>query len=292
MIVKKTDNLKNQQLNNSSKVRNFTKEEKEKLKKAVFDFQALLINQMLQSMRETKFNDEEDSLGYGNETFTELFDMQFSSAISINSRFGIAELLYEKLTGEKLIDDNAKISINNNLDTKKTINNNKRIQNFDSENKNINISNKKITSKYSFNVFDLLEKYDEIIKSSADAYNVDPNLIKAIIAAESNGNPNAISKAKAKGLMQLMDATAKSLGVKNVFNPVDNINGGTKYFKYLLDKYNGDIKLALAAYNAGPGAVDKYDGIPPYKETNNYINRVLNYYSLLKADRQELALNE
>jgi len=292
MIVKKTDNLKNSQLNNSSKVRNFTKEEKEKLKKAVFDFQALLINQMLQSMRETKFNDEEDSLGYGNETFTELFDMQFSSAISINSRFGIAELLYEKLTGEKLIDDNTKISINNNLDTKKTINNIKKIQNIDSENKNINISNKKITSKYSFNVFDLLEKYDEIIKSSADAYNVDPNLIKAIIAAESNGNPNAISKAKAKGLMQLMDATAKSLGVKNVFNPVDNINGGTKYFKYLLDKYNGDIKLALAAYNAGPGAVDKYDGIPPYKETNNYINRVLNYYSLLKADRQELALNE
>ena len=156
----------------------------------------------------------------------------------------------------------------------------------------INISNKKISSKYSFNVFDILEKYDETIKTSAETFDVDPNLIKAIIAAESSGNPNAISKAKAKGLMQLMDATAKSMGVKNVFNPVDNINGGTKYFKYLLDKYNGDIKLALAAYNAGPGAVDKYDGIPPFKETNNYVNRVLNYYSLLKADRQELALNE
>lgn len=292
MIVKKTDNLKNQQLNNSSKVRNFTKEEKEKLKKAVFDFQALLINQMLQSMRETKFSDEEDSLGYGNETFTELFDMQFSSAISVNSRFGIAELLYEKLTGEKLIDDNSKISINNDLKNKKSINNDNKIQNLDTKNKNINISNKKISSKYSFNVFDILEKYDEIIKTSAETFDVDPNLIKAIIAAESSGNPNAISKAKAKGLMQLMDATARSMGVKNVFNPVDNINGGTKYFKYLLDKYNGDIKLALAAYNAGPGAVDKYDGIPPFKETKNYVNRVLNYYSLLKADRQELALNE
>ena len=292
MIVKKTDNLKNQQLNNSSKVRNFTKEEKEKLKKAVFDFQALLINQMLQSMRETKFNDDEDSLGYGNETFTELFDIQFSSAISVNSRFGIAELLYEKLTGEKLIDDNSKISINNDLKNKKSINNDNKIQNLDTKNKNINISNKKISSKYSFNVFDILEKYDEIIKTSAETFDVDPNLIKAIIAAESSGNPNAISKAKAKGLMQLMDATARSMGVKNVFNPVDNINGGTKYFKYLLDKYNGDIKLALAAYNAGPGAVDKYDGIPPFKETNNYVNRVLNYYSLLKADRQELALNE
>ena len=292
MIVKKTDNLKNQQLNNSSKVRNFTKEEKEKLKKAVFDFQALLINQMLQSMRETKFNDDEDSLGYGNETFTELFDMQFSSAISVNSRFGIAELLYEKLTGEKLIDDNSKISINNDLKNKKSINNDNKIQNLDTKNKNINISNKKISSKYSFNVFDILEKYDEIIKTSAETFDVDPNLIKAIIAAESSGNPNAISKAKAKGLMQLMDATARSMGVKNVFNPVDNINGGTKYFKYLLDKYNGDIKLALAAYNAGPGAVDKYDGIPPFKETKNYVNRVLNYYSLLKADRQELALNE
>lgn len=117
-----------------------------------------------------------------------------------------------------------------------------------------------------------------MVSSACEKHKVDPKLVMAVIQQESNFNQNAISKAGAQGLMQLMPATAKSLGVNNAFNPEENINGGVKYLKTLLDRFNGNKILALAAYNAGPNAVEKHNGIPPYKETQNYVRNILKNY--------------
>lgn len=124
---------------------------------------------------------------------------------------------------------------------------------------------------------------NELISKYADKNGLDEDFVKAVINQESGFNPNATSKCGAMGLMQLMPSTAQGLGVTNAYDAEQNIEGGTKYLKGLMDRFNNDKSLALAAYNAGPNAVKKYGGIPPYAETQNYVKSVLGKYDSLKG---------
>lgn len=121
------------------------------------------------------------------------------------------------------------------------------------------------------------KEFETIINSCALEYGVDTSLVKAVIHAESGYNPNALSRKGAAGLMQLMPKTAQGLKVSNAFDPSENIRGGVRYLKFLLDTFKGDVTLALAAYNAGLSKVAQYRGIPPFEETRNYVGKVLSY---------------
>jgi len=118
----------------------------------------------------------------------------------------------------------------------------------------------------------------KLVQGVSERYKIDEKLVMAVIKQESDFNPNAVSSAGAKGLMQLMPQTAKEVGVLNPFSPKQNVEGGVRYLKKMLDKYNGNVILALAAYNAGSHNVDKYGGVPPFKETQQYVKRILGNY--------------
>lgn len=260
---------------------NFTVKDKAKLEKAAKEFESLFTQMMLKSM--TKTTDGlfgEESLG--GDYYQSIFETEMARHISNGKGIGIADFLYRKLSGENIKPDPEKT---NNITEERSsgnikINEEKNIPKIDLRNKEedfFSIPPAKSSLKR-------LDRYENIIKEASEKFGVDKNLVKSVILAESAANEKAVSSAKAKGLMQLMDATAKELGVRNVWNPKENIFGGTKYLSQMLRLYNGDISLALASYNAGPGNVEKFNGIPPFEETKNYITRVKGYLNHLNIN--------
>ena len=129
---------------------------------------------------------------------------------------------------------------------------------------------------------DVTRRYDQIITEAAERHGVSFSLLKAMIKIESDFNPRAISRAGAMGLMQIMPENIKRLKIKDPFDPRENIMGGTRYLKQMIDRFNGKLPLALAAYNAGPNIVERYQRIPPFTETENYVEAVMKYYSIFK----------
>ena len=129
---------------------------------------------------------------------------------------------------------------------------------------------------------ELRRQFEGIVRSASYRYDVDPYLVLGMIRVESNFNAHAVSHKGAKGLMQLMPGTARLHKVDNVYDPVQNIYGGVRHFRLLLDRFDGNVQLALAAYNAGAGPVAKYNSIPPYRETRNYVRRVMGYYQFYR----------
>lgn len=250
-------------INNAKKLHSrYTKEQKQKLAKATKGFESMLTSLMLKSMQKTSggmFGDK----SLGGDYFSSMFENKISSFIADKKGLGVAKLLYKKITGEE-------------LKTAPTVSNLKGINNYNILNLKHNKNNKPVVvpSDTSLN---RLNQYVPIINEASKLFNVDKDLIKSVILAESAANGKAISKVKAKGLMQLMDGTAKDLGVNNVWDSKENIFGGTKYLSQLLEQFNGNVNFALAGYNAGPRKVVKSNGIPEIQETKNYINRVLGY---------------
>jgi hypothetical protein len=132
--------------------------------------------------------------------------------------------------------------------------------------------------------------FGELIRKTAAKYEVDADLVFSVVAAESNFNPKAVSRRNARGLMQLLPETARRLGVKDIYDPAQNIDAGTRYLRDLLKMYDGDLALSLAAYNAGPGAVHRYGRIPPYDETIKYVRAIRKTYALRKSNSEKRAL--
>jgi Rod binding domain-containing protein len=253
-----------------------TDQQKAKLKSVAKDFEAVFTQYMLKSMQETEKIDgqDEDGQGYGKDIMSGLFNTELAKYMTDNSNLGIGNMLYKQLTGE---DMDSGISGKPNPVSKLMgqILSDGRIQQQ---------ALQKIKAYSSGSVLENVGKYSDIIDEAASKYDMKPNLIKAVIAAESGGQADSLSTKNAKGLMQLVDSTAQEVGVTNVFDPKENIMGGTKYLKSLIDKFSGNIEMALASYNAGPGAVQQYGGIPPFNETQNYVKRVKNYLQMFEAE--------
>ena len=253
-----------------------TDQQKIKLKTAAKDFEAVFMQYMLKSMQETEKIDgqNDDGQGYGKDIMTGLFNSELARYVTNNSNLGIGNMLYKQLTGEDMdstgVDGPGAAS---NL-----------LGNVLSDDRIQQRVLQKIKAYSSGSVLENVGKYSDIIDDAAGTYEVEPNLIKAVIAAESGGRADSLSTKNAKGLMQLVDSTAKEVGVNNVFDPRENIMGGTKYLKNLINKFSGNIDMALASYNAGPDAVEQYGGVPPFSETQNYVKRVKSYLQMFEAE--------
>lgn len=232
---------------------------REKLKQACHEFEALFISQMLKVMRETTENESGGmSLGEKN-PLQGMFDWELSKRLSQGSPLGVVDSLMRRYAEE-------------NSDPLK----------------NAGYSKLQRLPRREATAFNL----KEVINWAALENKLDPNLIEAVIAAESDGNPRAVSSKGAKGLMQLMDSTAAELGVRNSYNPSENVRGGAAYLRKMLDRFEGNLELALAAYNAGAENVERYGGVPPFKETQSYVKKVMNHIENLKNKNAEQALSQ
>jgi soluble lytic murein transglycosylase-like protein len=258
-------NGQTQQVLRKPLARHLSQEQKRRLATVSEQFEGLLTSLMLKSMFD-KSNGLFGKDSYGGDYFQSIFEMQLGDYIARNKSLGIAKQIYRNVTGEEF--DPSMVMRRIHISPLSMA-------------KFKNKTTKDKTIQPSVEALERLSKYENIINAASQKFGVRDSLIKSIILTESAAKENAVSKANAKGLMQLMDATAESLGIKDIFNPVENIFGGTKYLSSLFGLFDNNLDLALAAYNAGPENVKKHNGIPPFEETKNYVERVkayLNYF--------------
>jgi soluble lytic murein transglycosylase-like protein len=275
----------------------FDEKEKARLQKATKDFEALFLSYVMKGMRNGLPRDEELlGDGFGSEMMEGLIDMELSRHVAQNSNLGLAEMLYRSVTGEDLprvvprspaapVETPQPVRVPTVQPREESPMSQRETPGSQSQSANVGLPASpaiapKATSTQATvpdTVGRRIGSLESMIQEASDKHSVDANLLKAVIAVESGGHAQARSSRNAKGLMQLIDSTAADMGVKNVWDPRQNILGGARYLQSLISRFSGDLERALASYNAGPGAVEKHDGIPPYKETRTYVDKVLSY---------------
>lgn len=251
-----------------TKISSFVKEtdllRQQKAKAIAKEFESIFTAIMLKTMRHSIEISSFLPKSLGEKIFSSLLDEEYARLISNSKLLGLSSLIEREIQKYE--------NISNPLDKISH-----KYWNISSNflpiyNPMISSTSNSIDYK---KLFERVIRWKDYIEKAAKENSIDKYTIAAIIAQESGGNPFAISRRGAKGLMQLIDSTANFVGVNSIYDPEENIRGGTKYLRYLLDKFNNNETLALASYNAGPLAVEKYRGIPPYKETIDYVKSVM-----------------
>jgi Rod binding domain-containing protein len=263
---------------------------KMRLRKATREFESFFILHMLKAMRQTIPKSELLEGGLGQDMYTSIFDEELARTVAGSSPDSLSDMLYRSL--EKHLEateadagtSGSGHAVKLNEQPRANPINQSSFQHARPVRTNQSAAGRNESSVNSetgsavmprVSADPILKEFGETISSAARTYRVDPRLVYSVIKAESDGRSDAVSPKGARGLMQLADTTAAEMGVVDSLDPHQNIHGGTKYLRQLLDRYGGDVKLAVAAYNAGPGAVSKYDGVPPYPETRRYVEKVL-----------------
>ncbi len=279
---------------------------RQRLQRVTKEFESLLVGYMLKSMRSGTNTNELFGDSYGGDVLDGLFESELAQHVSRNSSLGLAEMLYRRITGEAMPDAAAPAAAQETRPQKPGATPGQAASASSSTTapadkppvvlSRTDLPAAPVAADSARSVPDTLQrrldKVAPFIEEAADTHRVDPNLLRAIIAAESNGNAAARSPRNAKGLMQLIDSTAAEMGVKNVWNPRDNVNGGAKYISKLLERFGGDLEKAVASYNAGPGAVQKHGGIPPFKETRAYVGKVMSYLRMFEQKESGDGVND
>jgi Rod binding domain-containing protein len=255
----------------------------EKARKACREFESILLYRMLSTMRKAFQDEDEAETGFGGDIFKSMMDEQLSVALARSGGIGLSSLLEKALGIESESQRPGKevrispVRIRERYRARSRASGEVREKAIPTEGVEARRDGWR----------GILKIYDSTIRAASQVFGVSADLIRAVIMQESGGDPNAVSHKGAKGLMQLTDPTARELGVTNPFDPVQNIFGGTRFLAKMLRTFKGNLELALASYNAGAGAVEKYGGIPPYKETQSYVKDVIGKLEALRIPGTE-----